>query len=166
MKKIYICTTKTNILSLCLGSPWISSLLGLRDSGVWGLALTLVLAFILALGSFSFFPFASILARIRWNFHRGKRDLICYGYLRHLGRLLWGRGARTWELADVWVIVDALRSPQAGISGNPSDIKGFTPRDITVIPCYNGELLYESALSLLYPQGVRSLLLCLSCLLK
>ena len=153
---------------MCLGSPWISSLLRLRDSGVWGLAfaLTPFLTLILALGSFNFFPFASILVRIRWNFHKGRRDLICYGHLRHLGRLLWGRGARTWELADVWVIVDALRPPQAGISRNPSDIKGFTPSDITVIPGYSRELLCESALSLLYPQGVRSLLIDLSCLLK
>ena len=28
------CTTKTNVLSLCLGSPWVSNLLGLRDGDV------------------------------------------------------------------------------------------------------------------------------------
>ena len=155
-------TTKTKILSLCLGSPWINSLLGLRDSGVWGLPFALILA----VGSFGFFPFASILARIHWNFHRGRRDLVCYGHLKHLGMLLWRRGARIWELADIWVILDALRSPQAGISRNPSDVKGFTPRDITVIPGYSGELLCEPALSLLYPQGICSLLLGLSCLFE
>ena len=94
-----------------------------------------------------------------WNFHKGRRDLVCYGHLRHLGKLLWGRGARICELADIWVIVDALRSPQARISRNPSDIKGFTPRDIAVIPGYSRELLCESTLSLLYPQGVCNLFL-------
>ena len=100
-------TTKTKILNLWLGSPWISSLLGLRDSGVWGPAFALIFS----LGSFGFFPFASIWVRVYWSFHRGRRSLICCGHLRHLGRLRWGRGARTWELTDVWIIIDALRSP-------------------------------------------------------
>ena len=105
------CTTKTNVLSLCLGSSWISSLLGLRNSGVWGLAFTFILVLILALRSFNFFPLARILARICWNFHRSKKGLICCGSLRHLGRLFWGRRARTWELTDIRIIVYALRSP-------------------------------------------------------
>ena len=92
--------------------------------------------------------------------------MVYYGHLRHLGRLLWERGARIGELTDIWVIVDALRSPQAGISRNPSDIKGSTPRDIAVIPSYSGELLCEPTLSLLYPQGVCSLLLGLGCLFE
>ena len=65
---------------------------------------------VLALGSFNFFPLASILARIYWNFNRGRRGLIYCGSLRHLGRLFWGRRARVWELADVRLIVYALRS--------------------------------------------------------
>ena len=67
---------------------------------------------------------------------------------------------------NIWVVVDALRLPQARISRNPSDIKGLTPRDIAVIPSYSGELLCESALSLLYPKGVRSLLFGLGCLFE
>ena len=82
-----------------------------------------------------------------------------------MGRLFWGRRARTWELADVRIIVYALKSSKAGISRDPSDIKGFTPSDVAVIPGYSRELLCEPALSLLYPQGIRSLLFGLSCLL-
>ena len=81
-------------LSLCLGSPWVSSLLGLRDSSVWGLLsrfgriLLFVLAFILTLESFSFLPFANILVGIHWSFQRSRRDLVCFRHLRHLGGLL------------------------------------------------------------------------------
>ena len=105
------CTTKTNVLRFCLGSFWVSNLLGLRDGGVWSLAFSLIVVLVLALGSFNFFPLTSILARICWNFHRSRKSLICYRSLRHLGRLLWGRRARTWELSDVWIIVYALKSP-------------------------------------------------------
>ena len=51
--------------------------------------------------SFNFFSLASIWARISWNFHKGRRDLICYGYLRHFGKMFWGRRVRTRELTDV-----------------------------------------------------------------
>ena len=64
--------TKTIALHFCLWSPWISSLFGLRDSSVRGLALALVLALVLALGSFNFFSLASIWVRIRWNFPRAR----------------------------------------------------------------------------------------------
>ena len=104
------CTTKTNILSFCLGNFWVSNLLGLRDGGVWSLAFSLIVVLVLALGSFNFFPLASILARISWNFHRSRRSLILCRGLRHLGRLLWGRRARTWELSDIRIIVYALKS--------------------------------------------------------
>ena len=83
-----------------------------------------------------------------------------------MGRMFWGRRARTWELTDVRVIVYALRLPQVGISRDSSDIKGFTPSDIAIIPGYSRELLCESTLSLLYPQVIRSLLLGLNCLLE
>ena len=83
-----------------------------------------------------------------------------------MGRLFWGRRARTWELANVRIIVYALRPPQVGISRDSSDIKGFTPNDVAVIPGYSRELLCDSVLSLLYPQGIRSLLLGLNCLLE
>ena len=51
-------TTKTKILNLWLGSPWISSLLGLRNSGVWGPAYALILSFALILpwGASASFP--------------------------------------------------------------------------------------------------------------
>ena len=104
-------------LSFCLGSPWVSSLLGLRDSSVWGLLgrfgriFLFVLALILALESFSFFSCTNILVGVHWNFQRSWRDLVRFGYLRHLGGLLRERGARIRELANLWVVVDALRSP-------------------------------------------------------
>ena len=104
------CTTKTNVLSFCLGSFWVSNLLGLRNGGVWSLAFTLILVLVLTLGSLKFFPLASILARICWDFHRSRRGLICCKSLRHLGKLPWGRRARTWELSDIQIIVYALRS--------------------------------------------------------
>ena len=156
-------TTKTNILSFCLENFWVSNLLGLRDGGVWSFAFSLIVVLVLALGSFNFLPLASILARIYWNFYRSRRSLICCRSLRHLGRLLWGRRARTWELSDVRIIVYALRSSQAGISRDPSGIKGFTLSDIAVIPSYGRKLLSKPTLSLLYPQGICSLLFSLSC---
>ena len=157
--------TKTIALNFCLWSPWISSLFGLRDSGVWSLALALVLALVLALGSFNFFSLANIWVRIRWNFPRGRRDLMCYGHLRHFGRMFWGRRLRTWELTDVRVIKYALRPPQDRISRDSSDIKGLTLRDIAVVPRHSRELLCETALSLLHSQIICNLLLGLSCLL-
>ena len=90
---------------------------------------------------------------------------MCYGHLRHFGRLFWGRRLRTWELTDVRVIKYALRPPRDGISRDSSDIKGLTPRDIAVVPRHSRELLCEKALSLLHSQIICSLLLGLSCLL-
>ena len=143
---------KVRSLGFCLGSSWVNSLFGLRDSGVWGLfsrfgrIFLLVLALILALESFNFFPFANILVRIHWSFHRGRRDLVCFGYLKHLGSLLRERGARIWELTNIWIVVDALRSPQARVSRDPSSIKGLTPRNVAVVPCYSREFLCKSGL--------------------
>ena len=159
-------------LSFCLGSPWVSSLLGLTDSSVWGLLgrfgriLLFVFALILALESFSFFSFANILVGVHWSFQRSRRDLIHFGHLRHLGGLLRERGARIWDLTNLWVVVDALRSPQARVSREPSNIKGLTPRNVAIVPSYNGELLCKSGLSLLYPKHVHCLLLGLGCLFK
>ena len=48
--------------------------------------------------------------------------------------MLWGRRVRTWELLDIGIIIYALRSSEAGISRDPSGIKGFTPSDVTVVP--------------------------------
>ena len=159
-------------LSFCLGSPWVSSLLGLRDSSVWGLLsrvgriLLFVLALILALESFSLFSFASILAGVYWNFQRSRRDLVHFWQLKHLGGLFRERGIRIWELANLWVVVDALKSPQARVSRDPSNIKGLTPRDIAIVPSYSREFLCKSGLSLLHPKRVRNLLLGLGCLFK
>ena len=157
--------TKTISLNFCLWSPWISSLFGQRDSGVWDLVFAFVLAFVLALGSFNFFSLASIWARIRWNFPRGRRNLTCYGHLRHFDRMFWGRRLRTWDLTDVWLVIYAFRLPQDRISRDSSDIKGLTPCDIAVVPHHSREFLCETALSLLHSQIICSLLLGLSCLL-
>ena len=83
-----------------------------------------------------------------------------------MGRMFWGRRARTWELMDVRVIIYAFRPPQVGISRDSSDIKGFTLSDIAVVPRHSRELLCETALSLLYSQVIRNLFLGLSCLLE
>ena len=101
---------KTNVLSFCLGSLGVNNLLGLRNGSIWSLAFTLILVFVLALGSLNFFPLASTLARICWDFHKSKKGLICCKSFRHLDWLLWERRAKTWELLDVGIIVYALRS--------------------------------------------------------
>ena len=163
---------KTLSLSFCLGSPWVRSLLELRDSNLWGLLgrfgriLLFFHALILALESFRFFSFANILVGVHWSFQRSRRDLVHFGHLRHLGGLLKEIGDRIWELTNLWEIVDALRSLQARISRDLSNIKGLTPKNVVVVPSYSGELLYKSGLSLLNPKRVRSLLLGLDCLFK
>ena len=83
-----------------------------------------------------------------------------------MGRMFRGRRARTWELTDVRVIIYALKLPQVGISRDSNDINGFTLSDIAVVPHHSRELLCEMALSFLYSQVIRSLLLGLSCLLE
>ena len=91
--------------------------------------------------------------------------MICYRDFRYWGWLLWGRRVRTWELLDIGIIIYALRSFEAGISRDPSGIKGFTPSDVTVVPDDGRKFFSQPTLSLLHPQSIRSLLLGLSCLL-
>ena len=83
-----------------------------------------------------------------------------------LGWLVQGERNQDLRARESLVVVDALRSPQARVSKDPSNIKGFTPRDIAVIPSHSGELLCESVLSLLHPKSVRILLLGLGRLFK
>ena len=56
-------------------------------------------------------------------------------YLSGLSRV---RGVKIRELTNFWIVVNALRSPQIRVYRDPSNIKGFTPRDVTVIPAYSG----------------------------
>ena len=110
-KKINI-LQKIKILSLsfCLGSPWVRSLLGLKDSNVWGLLdgvgriLLFVLTFILALESFSLFSFAGILVGVYWNFQRSRRGT-------------WS----TFGISDTWTACsrrEELGSESSRISGS------------------------------------------------
>ena len=65
--------------------------------------------------------------------------------------LLRVRGIRTWEFVNFRIVVNTLRSLEVRAYRDPNSIKGFTPRDATVLPTYNGDFLYESGLSLLPP---------------
>ena len=165
-------TTKPSSLSFRLGNPWVSSLVRLRDSNIWGILggvrriFLLILAFILALESFNLLPFTSILVRILWNFQGSRRDLVYLWQLRYLGGLFRVKGVRIWEIVNFWVVVDAFRSPQTRVRRDPSNIKGFTPRDVTVVPTYSGKFLCKPRLSLPHPKRVCSLLLGLDCLFK
>ena len=154
--------TTTIALNFGLWSPWISSLFGQRDNGVWGFVFAFILALVLALKSFNIFFSASLW--ICWNFVRGRRNLTCHGHLRHFDRMFWGKRLRTWEHTNVWVIIYALRLPQDEVSRDSSGIKGLTPRDVTVVPRHSGKFLCEMALSFLHSQIIGSLLLGLSCL--
>ena len=64
------------------------------------------------------------------------------------------------------VVVDALRSPQTRVHRDPNNIKGFTLRDVTIVPTYSEKFLRKSSLSLLHPKRVSSLLLGLDYLFK
>ena len=92
--------------------------------------------------------------------------MVHFGHLRHLGGLLRERRARIKVLVNLWVVVDALRSPQARVSRDPSNIKGLTSRNVAVVLSYSREFLYKSGLGLLHPKRIRSLLLGLGRLLK
>ena len=80
--------------------------------------------------------------------------------------MLWGRRVRTWELLDIGIIIYALRLSEAGISRDPSCIKGFIPSDVIVVPSNGRKFFSQPALSLLHPQSIRGLLLGLSYLLQ
>ena len=156
--------TKTNILSFCLGSLGVSNSFGLRRGNIWSLAFILFLVIILTLGSLNFFPLTSIWVGICWDFHRSRKGLISYRDFRYWGWLLWGRRVRTWERLDIGIIIYALRPSEAGISRDPSGIKGFTPSNVAVVPGNSRKFFSQPTLSLLHPQSIRSLLLDLSCL--
>ena len=76
------------------------------------------------------------------------------------------KGVRTWEFANFRIVVNALRLPQVRAHRDPSNIKGFTLRDTTVLATYSREFLCEFGLSLLHPKCVSNLLLGLGCLLN
>ena len=76
------------------------------------------------------------------------------------------RGVRTWEFANFKIVIDILKSPQVKIRRDLNSIKGFTPRDTTILPACYGKFLYEFDLSLLYPKCICYLLLGLDCLLS
>ena len=162
---------KPSRLSLRFRDPWVSTLVGLKDSSIWSFLcgirriFLLILAFSLAIDSFSLFSFASILLGVFWSYQGSRMDLFYLWLQRCLSGLLRMRGVKTWDFANVWIIIDALRSPQVRVHRDPSNIKGFTSRDVTVVPAYCGKFLYKSGLSLLNPQCVSSLLLILGYLL-
>ena len=144
----------------------------LRGSSVRGFffgvrrILLLILTFILAFRVFSLLSLTTALVGIFRNFQGSRRDLVRLWLRRYLCGLFRVRGVRTWELANFWIVVNALRSPQVRAHRDPCSIKGFTLRDVAITPAYSGEFLCKSSLSLLHPKRISSLLLGLGCLLN
>ena len=86
--------------------------------------------------------------------------------LQILGLVALGRRVRTWERLDIGIVIYAFRPSEAGISRDPSCIKGFFPSDVAVVPNDDRKFFSQPALSLLHPQSIRGLLLSLNCLLQ